>query len=53
MKCSNLLKETNYQSSFKKKQISQAPVAHACNPIYMRDCDQEDCGQNSLGKNSS
>jgi hypothetical protein len=27
-----------------KKIKSQAPVAHACNPSYSGDRDQEDCG---------
>jgi hypothetical protein len=37
----------------KKQNTGWVPVAHACNPSYSRDNDQEDRGSKPAGANSS
>jgi hypothetical protein len=40
-------------SSIETKKTSPVPVAHAYNPSYSRDRDQEDCGSKPAWANSS
>jgi hypothetical protein len=35
--------------ALKKKNSCWVPVAHACNPSYLRGSDQEDCGSKLTG----